>query len=78
MFEYMPENLHTTIRGEGVDRVDLKIYTWQMFAGLKYLAAVRITVSNYRNRVVRITVLDYDSTVGKITVFYCGSTIVLQ
>ena len=40
VFDFMPDTLASVIRNAFLDMVDIKMYTFQLFTGLKYLAQV--------------------------------------
>lgn len=46
VFDFMPETLASIIRkaeeGSGLDRIDVTLYTWQLFSGLHYLSSLSI------------------------------------
>ncbi|CAI5452439.1 unnamed protein product [Caenorhabditis angaria] len=39
VFSFFPETLATVLKASRLDDVDIKIYTWQLFEGLRYLQA---------------------------------------
>ncbi|VDP01975.1 unnamed protein product [Heligmosomoides polygyrus] len=42
VFEFLPDTLASIIKREKLDDTDIKIYTWQLFNGLRYLSMHRI------------------------------------
>ncbi|VDL84244.1 unnamed protein product [Nippostrongylus brasiliensis] len=44
VFEFLPDTLTSVMRREKLDITDIKLYTWQLFNGLRYLSMVRKSV----------------------------------
>ncbi|CAJ0600821.1 unnamed protein product [Cylicocyclus nassatus] len=42
VFDFLPDTLASIIKKEKLDTTDIKIYTWQLFSGLRYLSAYQI------------------------------------
>ncbi|KAK6748787.1 hypothetical protein RB195_001425 [Necator americanus] len=42
VFDFLPDTLASIIKKEKLDITDIKIYTWQLFNGLRYLSAYQI------------------------------------
>ncbi|KJH49868.1 hypothetical protein DICVIV_03979 [Dictyocaulus viviparus] len=42
VFEFLPDTLASVIKREKLDTTDIKLYTWQLFNGLRYLSAHHI------------------------------------
>lgn len=48
VFDFMPDTLASIIRNAYLDMVDIKMYTFQLFTGLKYLSEVSETLPFWR------------------------------
>ncbi|CAO4369067.1 unnamed protein product [Caenorhabditis nigoni] len=72
VFDYMPNTLAEVIRQKLTD-IDIRLYTWQMFAGLKYLEEHKVVHRDLKP--VNILV-DHDTALLKISDFGSAKIIV--